>query len=270
MTTVFEPRFTDPKLASSIGAIANQICCALQFYQEPNDSSNQKIVLEFFPEKQERDDSLDLIDDHITITPISPPGNVQSLDEIAELATEKLKIRLSKSSAQIAAISTTITKAKIAEFTARGDIKSSHKFSPKKIRQCKISFSIRDRLEFLLEVLDNNNTTEEKILIASLPASVANIDEIGAIKWNLDQQLIIARKKSKDFWIWDAGDRGVIQFKFYRAEIGEPKGLFDLGQMHLNGLIVPKDFQAANRYFKLSATAGYKHAEKMLAKLSKQ
>lgn len=268
MATVFESRFTDPQLASSIGAVANQVCCAFQFYQNSIKSNTQKIVFDFFPAKQERDNSLDVIDEHVHIIPVSTPKELQSLDEIAKLLTEKLTPIFSKNQDQFDAISTTITQSKLAGFTAKGDIKLSHKISPKKTRECKISFSITSHLEFLLVVLDKNNATETKTPIASYPASVANIDEIGAVKWTSEEQLTIARKKTKDFWIWSANEHQKINFKFYRAEIEEPKGLFDLGQMYLNGFIVTKDLSTASHYFKLSAAAGYKHAEKILAKLS--
>lgn len=81
-------------------------------------------------------------------------------------------------------------------------------------------------------------------------------------------KFIIELANNRDYWEYDV-ESDTIKFVFPRAEANNPHGLYDLGQLYMEGLYVLKDIDMAKHFLQLSVENGYSRAGKALEELAK-
>ena len=86
--------------------------------------------------------------------------------------------------------------------------------------------------------------------------------------WRTDLKFIIELANNRDYWEYDV-ESDTIKFVFPRAEANNPHGLYDLGQLYMEGLYVLKDIDMAKHFLQLSVENGYSRAGKALEELAK-
>lgn len=251
---VFESRFDDVELARLFGAAALQLSLALEFWQAANlTSTHRKIVLIFTQDNSAQ--ALDDFDPKIAVVRIRPQKNSVLLDSV-RAATEEAARKFGWNSGAWASTWQRVTDEACAVY---GVVKGSRKNSPDGKTTAEVSFKFEGQILFSLNISTPLSGEPFSIPFAQFPASLANVDEIGELKWEGPAEIRISRQGTDDYWSWNANESRC-QFHFARANDNDAHALYDLGVMYAKGHVVLPDEEQAKVLLDRSAAQGFKKA----------
>lgn len=151
----------------------------------------------------------------------------------------------------------------------RGFIGLGKCYSPDRSRHAKLWLDFGDEATLTLKIIEGNHTVQSIVVFEREITHNYWFDSIcetyNRIEWRNNNELKIFQKNERDYWSFDV-DESRLEFHFPRAERGDAQGAFDLGKLYLTGTIVPRDISLAMHWIKISASKGYKHAIRFLAK----
>jgi len=81
---------------------------------------------------------------------------------------------------------------------------------------------------------------------------------LGDIRWQDSNTVKVQHENGRDYWL--CGTDGSVSFHFPRAELGDPHGEFELGNMYYEGRYVLQDQTQGLRLIEAAAAKGFKHA----------
>jgi TPR repeat protein len=140
-------------------------------------------------------------------------------------------------------------------------------FSPNRKRVARLSFTYEQRIVVSIMILDAAGNSLCTAKIADLPGARSVLDgAIGKLKWASDSAVQVLHRNGRDFWEVDP-ETGTTEFRFERAERGDPHGQYDLGVMYRDGGLLSIDATKARYWFSLDAEQGDQRAIKALSRM---
>jgi hypothetical protein len=134
-------------------------------------------------------------------------------------------------------------------------------------RKLKVQAFIQAGVKTFIELVffDSKLAEQRRVKFSSISLGSGPAEFVlGRIEWIDNQTVKVLQENNRDFWTCSV--EGHLEFHFPRAENGNPQGIFDLGYMYYIGRYVLPDQKRALELIQLSAAAGYKHAQRFVAR----
>jgi Sel1 repeat len=131
-------------------------------------------------------------------------------------------------------------------------------------RSVRAHMSYYDVIRLSLGIFDRHKALLSQRFVVELPATIGAVyGACAKLEW-VDENLVrMWQSNFRDYWDFQI-DTNEITFHYPRAERGDPHGQYDLGNMYLDGYLVPRDRQQALLWLKRSADQGFSRAIQML------
>jgi len=113
-------------------------------------------------------------------------------------------------------------------------------------------------------VFFDRNMAELRRMLFSVVGAVSGVPEqlINRISWDDNQTVRLLCENERDYWlVKTAGD---VEFRYPRAQTGDPQGEFDLGRIYYEGMGVLQDKERGLKLIEAAAAKGFKHAIRFL------
>lgn len=144
---------------------------------------------------------------------------------------------------------------------------TAEKFNASKECSARLYFNYGKSIEVGCHIRRPKGPDEKKdsdiILFYHAPILEPVIKMFSKLAWVDNSKVIVPRKGTADFWRIDV-DEGTSEFVFDRAVSGQAHGLYDLGLMYLNGVLVLPDRKKAKHFLEEASRKGYKKADRIL------